>query len=497
MHDVFVATDTSSVPVDSTTGGEGLARRDVAPLPEVTPNVLNMVKQSRIPGMNWSPMLDFILNKQYHSIDQFPKVDLKAYSTIFCGKTGLQFSGTEKNRGQAFDAFMSRLVTQAQQDPCLLEVIQTPRTTAPDGTYYPKAAAYNESVAIHMGFVKEQFTQNITNLFDTIWNHYDSQLSTILHFACTGSAFMLQRNAANTKPIVDGDYTYPAGSLPNRHQNISGWLGLQIFSDAFASKAIGAKLENIQKVITYKLPQNKPPGDKLADFHLLLGCANDSLKSGLTEELQVLFLFNALPSGYDGLKNTIITQNGGLDNMKLSQLVTQIGQYYETAIKLLNQSGSQHINSTFVNHKDKGKRPFSHGASGSGLSKYQKNNSSDTPKSKCKKCGKKHDTNDCKAVYCTHCKNKGYKYPFHMWPPAECKNKGTINATKAAAAKSAKSSEQYTVTKEQIDTITAFCKSQNKINNTLGSAPKSIKTGRSADQRKGGDAETDDDSADE
>ena len=84
-----------------------------------------------------------------------------------------------------------------------------------------------------------------------------------------------------------------------------------------------------------------------------------------------------------------------------------------------------------------------------------------------------------------------------MWPPAECKNKGTINATKAAAAKSAKSSEQYTVTKEQIDTITAFCKSQNKINNTLGSAPKSIKTGRSADQRKGGDAETDDDSADE
>ena len=58
------------------------------------------------------------------------------------------------------------------------------------------------------------------------------------------------------------------------------------------------------------------------------------------------------------------------------------------------------------------------------------------------------------------------------------------------------SSTQY-VTKEQIDTITAFCKSQNKINNTLGSAPKSIKTGRSADQRKGGDAETDDDSADE
>ena len=105
---------------------------------------------------------------------------------------------------------------------------------------------------------------------------------------------MLQRNAANTMPIVDGGYIYPAGFLSDRIQNVSGWLGLQTFNDAYASKAIGAKLENLQKVITYKLPQNKPPGDKLADFHLLLGCANDSLKSGLTEELQVLFLFNAL-----------------------------------------------------------------------------------------------------------------------------------------------------------------------------------------------------------
>ena len=388
--------DYSNVETFETAGGHALE------------NVLHMVKPSRIVGVTRSPILDFILNKQYHTIVQFPKVELKGFSAIFCGRSGLQFSGTERNRGQAYGAFMSRLITQAKQDPCLLEVIQTPRVTLPDGAYYPNAAHYSKSMAIHMGFDSAQLTQNMKNLPNEVWNHFDGHLSTILHFSTTGPAFMLQRNAASTMPIVDGGYIYPAGFLSDRIQNVSGWLGLQTFEDAYASKAIGAKLENLQKVITFKLPQYKAPGDKLAEFHLLLGYANDSLKSGLTEELQVLFLFHALPSVYDGLKNTIVTRNSGLDNMELPQLVTQITQYYETAIKLLNQSDSHTINSTFVNHKDKGKRPFPQGASGSGLSKYQKfNNSDKSGKSKRTKCGENHDTKDCKATFCTYCKAKG------------------------------------------------------------------------------------------
>ena len=75
-----------------------------------------------------------------------------------------------------------------------------------------------------------------------------------------------------------------------------------------------------------------------------------------------------------------------------------------------------------------------------------------------------------------------------MWPPSECKNKSTINATKAAA----KSAKSYTVTKEELDTIKAFCK-VNKVNSTLGTVPKSKNTGRSVDQRKKGDAESDSD----
>ena len=354
--------DTSSAPTATTSsaGGEELTRRGVGPPPDPPPeNVLHMVKQSRKYGVTWSSILDSILNKQYTSVDQLKKVDMKAYSAIFSGKTGMQFSGTEKNRGQAYDTFISRLLTQANQDPCLLEVIQTPRENTPDGTYYPRAAQHSKSMAIHMGFVREQLTPNIKNLANVFWNHFDSQLSTILHFATTGPAFMLQKNAAHTMPVVEGGYIYPSGFLSDRNQNTSGWVGLQTFNDTYASKAIGAKLENIQKVISYKLPVHKAPGDKLAEFHLLLGYCNDSLKSGLTEEMQVLFLFNSLPSVYDGLKTTIVTQNGGLDNMTLPRLQNQITQYYETAIKLFNQSGSQHINSTFVNHKDKGKRPFS------------------------------------------------------------------------------------------------------------------------------------------
>ena len=379
-------------------------------------NILTGARTAMQPGLNHSPILYAILTLNWIDLAEFPETTAQAIAKGWFSQSA--FSGLEKDSTKAYKSFISKIVALLKSNIYLSEVFFTKRHTDETDVngFYPLAPMQNPVILELMGVSSSEITQKQLELYFQVWKYYDNVLHGIFQLTTTGSANVMVQNVC----LMD-----------------SGWYILQLFEGQFKSMTTGTKIEYFQKIVSTQFANNKSPlttQTSLTELFSSLSGPENSI--GLSEEMKVLFIFNAMGDSYGPLKAQILSSNCDLSEQSTHGLFNKIRTYFDTVVLPNSHSGKgNHTNSFVADKHQKGGRGRGggrgqSGGRGRGNTNYKKKPlgaSGGVTKKLCTQCGRTgHSVETCRVPICSSCKTAGRPFTHRT---EKCWHNGATTAT--------------------------------------------------------------------